>query len=75
MSDVKRGQVVKFSPSERTNKKFQSQKEDYPAIVTEVNENSVDLTVFGVGELVFVTRVQHALLAPEDRSKYDSLDS
>ena len=68
---VKRGSFVTFTPSERTNKKFEAQKENYPALVTEVNENSVDLTVFGVGEIVFVNRVQDSSLAPESRSRYD----
>lgn len=74
MNKLKRGSFVNFIPSERTNKKFENQKADYPALVTEVNENSVDLTVFGVGETVYVTRVQHSTLAPEGRSKYDFVD-
>ncbi len=68
---VKRGQMVVFAPSERTNKKFENKKENYPAMVTEVNENSLDLTIFGVGEIVYVTRVQNKGLAPEGRSSWD----
>ena len=74
MSQTKRGSFVNFTPSERTNKKFESQKKDYLALVTEVNENSVDLTVFGVGETVYVTRVQHSSLAVDGRSKYDHVE-
>lgn len=74
MSELKRGDRVTFTPSERTNKKFENQKENYPAMVTEVNENSADLTVFGVGEIVYVNRVQHSSLATEGRSKYDIVE-
>ncbi|MFO0090013.1 MAG: hypothetical protein ACK518_04355 [bacterium] len=74
MGQPKRGSFVTFTPSERTNKKFENQKNDYPALITEVNENSVDLTVFGVGEFQFVTRVQHSSLAVEGRSKYDFIE-
>ena len=71
MPQAKRGTFVTFTPSERTNKKFESPKTDYPALVTEVNDNSVDLTVFGVGETVYVSRVQHSENAEEGKSRYD----
>lgn len=71
MRTVKRGSIVTFRPSKNRNKEFQNPKADYPAMVTEVNENSVDLTVFGVGEEVHVFKVQHSSLAPEGRSKWD----
>lgn len=74
MEQAKRGTFVTFTPSERTNKKFENQKENYPALVTEVNENSVDLTVFGVGEIVFVTRVQYSGEAEEGKSSYDLIE-
>ena len=68
---MKQGQPVVFFPSERTLKKFEGkQKESYHAVVNDVNENSVDLTVFGCGEMVFVTKVQIEGLAPEGRSYY-----
>lgn len=74
MGQPKRGTFVTFTPSERTNKKFENQKQNYPALITEVNENSIDLTVFGVSEEVYVTRVQHSSLAVEGRSKYDFVE-
>ena len=66
------GRIVVFSPSERTKKEFKKKQNDtYPAIITEVNESSVDLTVFGVGEIVFVNRVLHKSLAVTKRSSWD----
>ena len=66
------GRIVKFKPSERTLAKFNNKrKETYPAIVTEINDQSIDLTVFGVGEEVHVTKVKHALVAEENRSSWD----
>lgn len=75
MPQAKRGTFVTFTPSERTNKKFENQRPNYPALVTEENENSVDLTVFGVGETVYVQRVQYAGEAEEGKSSYDFVES
>jgi|GEM_PF-6493012 len=74
MAKAKRGQRVLFTPSVRRNKEFAQPRKDYVADVTEVNDNSVDLTVLGVGETVYVFKVQHSDLAPEGRSKWDELE-
>lgn len=71
MNTPTEGRIVSFKPSDRTNKKFEQQKSTYPAIVTQVNENSIDLTVFGVGQTEYVTRVQHTSISPEGRSSWD----
>lgn len=66
------GRIVVFTPSKRTSKKFtKKQKATYPAIVTDVNENSIDLTVFGVGEIVYASAVMHCDDALENRSRWD----
>lgn len=66
------GRIVTFTPSERTQQKFKKkQKKSYPAIVTDVNENSLDLTVFGVGEEVHVSNVKNVAEAEENRSSWD----
>jgi hypothetical protein len=66
------GRIVTFTPSERTSKKFKHHKKrTYPAIITEVNEATIDLTVFGVGETVYVAKVAHASVAEENRSRWD----
>lgn len=72
MSEVTRGRIVTFKPSERTQKKFKNkQHETYPAIVNDVNENSVDLTVFGCGEIVYVSNVKHISEAAVENSNWD----
>ena len=75
MSDVKvtEGRIVKFTPSERTrDSKFETKnKKSYPAIVTDVNDDSVDLTVFGVRENVYVSNVKHSSEAEAERSHWD----
>lgn len=71
-NNVTEGRIVTFTPSIRTLKKFKNkEKKTYPAIVTDVNEGSVDLTVFGVAEIVYVANVKHATEAPDNRSKWD----
>lgn len=73
MSTIKRGSDVIFTPSERTKKTFENLKENYLAKVTEVNENSVDLFIYD--ECKTIHRVQHSDLAPENRSRWDFLES
>jgi len=67
------GRIVTFTPSERTlNQKFKNKKKPtYPAMITDVNENSVDLTVFGVGEEVHVSNVKRSPEAEKGRSSWD----
>ncbi|MFN3753320.1 hypothetical protein [Flavobacterium sp.] len=66
------GRIVTFTPSERTKKKFKNkQKDTYPAIITEVNKDSVDLTVFGVREEVHISNVKNLTKAEEGRSFWD----
>jgi hypothetical protein len=64
---------VVFTPSEGTAKKFKKQnkeKKEYAAIVVEVNDDSVDLKVFGVGEDLDVQNVKHISEAAEGRSNW-----
>ena len=69
---VTRGRIVVFTPSEKTQKKFKNkQHKTYPAIVTDINDGSVDLTVYGVGEEVYVYKVKHATEAEANRSSWD----
>lgn len=69
---VTRGRIVVFKPSEKTQQEFKNkQHETYPAIVTDINKSSVDLTVFGVGEEVHVYKVKHVSEAAEGRSSWD----
>lgn len=66
------GRIVTFKPSERTKERFRrKQKDSYPAVVTDVNENSVDLTVFGVGETIHVSNVKITSEAAENHSSWD----
>lgn len=66
------GRIVTFKPSANTKDRFRKkQKDTYPAIVTDVNENSVDLTVFGVGETIHVNNVKNAAEADENHSSWD----
>lgn len=65
---------VVFTPSRGTSEKFKNQnqeKKQYAAIVTEVNDESVDLKVFGVGEDIDVQNVKHASEAEEGHSSWD----
>lgn len=72
MNAPTQGRIVCFTPSRRTLTKFKNkQKEVYTAIITDVNEGSIDLTVFGVGEVVHVANVQHSTVAQEGRSTWD----
>lgn len=72
MNTPTQGRIVCFSPSRRTLTKFKNkQKEVYSALITDVNEESIDLTVFGVGETVYVSNVQHSTVAEEGRSSWD----
>lgn len=66
------GRIIVFNPSERTLTKFKNkQKSSYPAIITEVNDGSIDLTVFGVGEEVHQGNVKHVSEVQEGRSSWD----
>ena len=66
------GRIVRFTPSDRTADKFKNKKKkSYSAIVTDVNKDSIDLTVFGVGEIVFASNAKHASEAEEGRSSWD----
>ena len=68
---VTRGRIVVFKPSEKTQQKFKNkQHETYPAIVTDINDGSVDLTVFGVGEVVHVANIKDVEYAEAGRSYY-----
>ena len=70
--NVSRGRIVVFTPSVTTQEKFKNkQHENYPAIVTDVNDETVSLTVFGVGEEVHVKKVKHVSIAAENRSSWD----
>ena len=72
MNAPTQGRIVTFKPSRRTLVKFKNkQKEAYSAIITDVNEESVDLTVFGVGEIIHVGSVKHTETAEEGRSSWD----
>jgi hypothetical protein len=69
--EVTQGRIVEFFPSERTAKKFKKQdKKSYAAIVTDVNENSVDLRVFDAHD-VHIERVPHKDDAATGRSFWD----
>ena len=65
---VELGTDVNFFPSENTLKKFEHKREHYPAKITDVNENSVDLTVFAPSQIVYVTRIPFELDVKEGRS-------
>ena len=69
---ITEGRIVTFNPSDNALKAFKNKKKkSYPAIVTEVNEKTVDLTVFGVGETHPVNNIHHTLEVGEDESSWD----
>lgn len=71
---AKRGSRVMFTPSKTTREaKFKkvSPQNDYFAEVTQENKDSVDLTVFDNGQMVFVKNIKHSSEAVKDKSKYD----
>lgn len=69
---ITEGRIVTFFPSERTLKVFENkQKKSYPAIVTEVNDGSVDLTVFGVKETHYISNIKHVSESAPERSSWD----
>jgi len=71
MSKVKVNDPVLFYPSERTLKSFKKKKREfYAAVVTDVNKDTVDLTVFGVGEVVHVANIKDVEYAEAGRSYY-----
>lgn len=71
MPEVKVNDRVLFYPSERTLKSFKKKKKEfYAAVVTDVNKDTVDLTVFGVGEVVHVANIKHAEHVEAGRSYY-----
>lgn len=62
---------VFFYPSENTLKKFKNKKrKKYAAVITDVNANSVDVTVFGVREIVYISGIEHKDFADEGKSCY-----
>jgi len=67
------GRLVTFKPSERTRDgKFANKRKDsYPAIITEVNKDSVDLTVFGVKETIYISNVRHVSETESERSSWE----
>lgn len=69
---VTEGRIVTFIPSEKRRKSFKNNaKKSYPAIITEINNESIDLTVFGVREIVFVSNVQHSSDVQANHSSWD----
>lgn len=65
------GEVVKVFPSKNTLLKFKNKKREfYAAIITDVNENSVDLTVFGQREMVYLSGIEHVDVADEGNTFY-----
>ncbi|WP_445453101.1 hypothetical protein [Flavobacterium sp. 25HG05S-40] len=67
------GADVTFTPSDSTReRKFKTKdKKTYPAKITQLNKGSVDLTVYGNGEMVFVKNIPHSSETEADRSKWD----
>lgn len=65
---VKLGSDVNFFPSEDKLQDFEHKREHYPAKITDVNKNSVDLTVFAPGQVVFVNRIPFELDVKAGRS-------
>ena len=71
---VRIGSEVLFTPSENTRtKKFEqtSPQDNYVAKVTGINDETVDLTVFDNGQMVYVKNIKHSSVAAEGRSKWD----
>ncbi len=69
MEGLKEGTSVSFFPSNKTAKKFKNKKKtSYPAIITDVNEATVCLTVLGVSETIFAENVPHLDHAGNGRS-------
>lgn len=76
--NAKRGERVMFTPSDNTRKeKFKkvSPQKDYFAEVTQENEDSVDLTVYDNGAMVFVKNIKHSSKAEKGKSKYDLIEA
>ena len=70
---VRIGSEVLFTPSDSTrSKKFEqtSPQDNYVAKVTGINDDSVDLTVFDNGQMVFVKNIKHSSDAAEGRSNW-----
>lgn len=70
------GRTITFKPLESKKAKIflkdhNRNKKTFPAVITEVNEKTVDLTVHGVGETVYVSNVPHVSETTEDRSSWD----
>lgn len=65
------GEVVKVFPNKNSLSKFKNKKREfYAAIITDVNENSVDLTVFGQREMVYLSGIEHVDVADEGNTFY-----
>lgn len=74
MAQAKRGERVLYTPSEHTQKeKFKklNAPKDYFGEVTQENEDSVDITVYDNGAMVFVKNIKHSSKAEKGKSKYD----
>ena len=69
------GRIVTFFPNESArDRKFRNvEKDSYPAMITQVNDGgeTVDLTIFGVGETVFQTRVEQRSESNKTASTWD----
>lgn len=65
------GTAVKFYPSKSALTKFKNKKREfYAAVITDVNDQSVDLTVFGQRETVYISGIEHQDVANEGDSFY-----
>lgn len=69
------GRTITFKPSESTRKKIFHQEKNkdkttFPAVITDVNEKTVDLTVFGIGETAYVSNIPHVSDTNELRSSW-----
>lgn len=74
MSKATEGLEVIVTPSKHTREgKFKKSphKKTYHAKITEVNENSVDLTVYGNGEMVFLKKIPHLSVAETGKTSWD----
>lgn len=70
------GRTITVKLSERTKKKVflrdhNHKKETFPAVITEVNDKTVDLTIHGVRETAYVSNIPHASETTPDRSSWD----
>jgi len=74
MNEIKEGQQVVITPGANTKEhKFKKAKakKTYIGQVTDVNEDSIDVTVFDNGGMVFLKNIKHSSTAKKDGSKWD----